>query len=86
MSEPIEDVRIIRGDVSYLQKPERTEAQKAQAQILDNAASEAEQAMEHLLTALDWLSILEPGTRHQSGVVGVKQLQERVEELKRVRR
>ena len=72
------------SDVTYLQHAERSEAQKAQDEILDKATEHAEAALEHVNTALDWLSVVTP-PKHRTVPVYVQQLVEEIAELRRVR-
>ena len=82
------DVKIVpgTGEVSYLdvERKRRTEAQRAQDEILDKATENAEKALEHANEALDWLAVItQPKTRNVS--VYVNQLVEEIAEVRRVR-
>ena len=87
MDEQIEDVRIVRGDpnVEYLEpRRQRTEAQRAQDEILDKAAAHAEEALEHVNKALDWLSVVTQ-PKNRTVPVYVRQLIEEIAETKRLK-
>lgn len=74
------------GEVSYLEdQRQRSEAQRAQDEILDKATEHAESALEHVLKALDWLSVVST-PRHRNVPVYVQQLVEEIAEVRRVKR
>lgn len=85
-----EDVRVVRGDprVEYLQPRERrTEAQRTQDTILENATEHAETALEHLNKTLDWLVIVDQpkASKHRNLPVYAQQLLAELAELRRIR-
>lgn len=89
MNEHIEDVKVVPGgsDVSYLphERQRRTDAQRAQDDILDKATEHAEAALEHANKALDWLTVVtQPKNRNVP--IYVNQLVEEIAEVKRVKR
>lgn len=82
-----ENVRVVGGQpVAYLAQARqaRSEAQRAQDEILDHASEHAESALEHAEKALDWLAVLTP-PRHRQVPVYLQQLIEEIAELRRVR-
>ena len=71
-------------EVEYLTQHNRTDAQKAQDEIITKAHEAATAALENVEEALQWLTVVKPSVNatlpHQ-----VRKLIEEVEELRRVR-
>lgn len=82
----MEDVRIVRGDpnVSYIEQPKRTAAQKHADEALTNAEQAAKESLEKAEEALEWLSVVAT-PKNRNLPTYIKQLTEEIAEVRRIR-
>lgn len=80
-----DDVRVHYDQpVAYLEQSKRSDAQKVQDTIIEEAAAAATEAKTQLEAALEWMAVITP-SKHRNLVVEVGQFIEEIEELKRIR-
>lgn len=78
------DVRIVRGDPSFIEQVQRTPAQKHADEALTKAAELADSALEDVKSALEWLEVV-TNPINRDVPTYIKKLMAEIAETKRLR-